>query len=226
MGLLFWLLIVPGSIAAVIGLFIRHRFNRWYAAGDGPDAEPRLKYLLPKPLAKYSPLLLEGAALVTVLMLTLQDASIDLVVVRIALGILLYGVACVIIDWATGRLSPSAQVKGLIPDHVGPLRFRLRFLALALVASFVVLGTNWLTIRIVDPDVSGRVLMIFVVAAALLYVLTYLGRIPGIVGRYRLIRYLASMTSIVGIGALFLGYQNLAGYLIHGVTRTSLPRGP
>ncbi len=221
-GLLFWLLIVSGSIAALIGLFIRHRFNRWYAAGDGPDAEPRLKYLLPKPLAQYSPLLLEGAALVTVLMLTLQDASFDLVVVRIALGILLYGVACVIIDWATSPLSPSAQIKGLIPDHVGPLRLRLRFLALALVASFVVLGTNWLTIRIVDPDVSGRVLMIFVVAAALLYVLTYLGRIPGIVGRYRLIRYLASTASIVGIGALFLGYQNLAGYLIHGVTRTTL----
>jgi small-conductance mechanosensitive channel/uncharacterized protein YndB with AHSA1/START domain len=119
-------------------------------------------------------------------------------------------------------LSPSAHVKGLIPDHVKPLRIRLRVLALALVASFVVLGTDWLTIRVVDPDASGRVLMIFLVAAALLYLLSYLGRIPGMVGRFRLIRYLSSLGLMVGIGALFFGYQNLAGYLIHGVTRTTL----
>ena len=219
---LFWLLIFAGSVAAALGIFLRHRFNRWFVAGGGHDAEPKLKYLFPKPLAQYSPLLLEGAALVVVLMMTLQDASFDLAVVRMALGILLYGVACVIIDWATGPLSPSAHVKGLIPDHVRPLRLRLRFLALALVASFVVLGTNWLTIRIVDPDLSGRVLMIFLVASSLLYLLVYLGRIPGLVGRFRLIRYLASVALIVGIAALFLGYQNFAGYLIHGVTRTSL----
>ena len=219
---LFWLLIVAGSFAATLGLFLRHRFNRWYAVGGGHDAEPQMKYLFPKPLAQYSPLLLEGMSLVAVLMFALQDASFELAVVRIALGILLYGVACVIIDWATGPLSPSAHVKGLIPDHVKPLRFRLRFLALALVASFVVLGTNWLTIRVVDPDVSGRVLMIFLVAVSLLYMLTYLGRIPGMVGRFRLIRYLASLGLILGIGALFFGYQNLAGYLIHGVTRTTL----
>ncbi len=219
---LFWLLTIAGSVAAVIGLFLRHRFNRWFAAGGGHAADPQMKYLFPKPLAQYSPLLLEGAALVSVLMLTLQDASFDLAVVRIALAILLYGVACVIIDWATSPLSPSAQVKGLIPDHVGPLRLRLRFLALTLVASFVVLGTNWLTIRIVDPDVSGRVLMIFLVAAALLYLLAGIGRIPGMVGRFRLIRYLATFALIAGIGALLLGYQNLAGYLIHGVTRTAL----
>ena len=219
---LFWLLIFAGSVAAALGLFLRHRFNRWFAAGGGHDAEPQMKYLFPKPMAQYSPLLLEGMALVAVLMFTLQDASFDLAVVRIAMGIMLYGVACVIIDWATGPLSPSAHVKGLIPDHVRPLRLRLRFLALALVASFIVLGTNWLTIRIVDPEVSGRVLMIFLVAAALLYMLFYLGRIPGMVGRFRLIRYLASFALVAGIGALILGYQNLAGYLIHGVTRTAL----
>ena len=219
---LFWLLILVGSLTAAIGLFIRHRFNRWFLASGGRDAEPQMKYLFPKPLAQYSPLLLEGMALVALLMLTLEAASFEFAVVRIAMAILLYGVACVIIDWATGPLSPSAQVKGLIPDHVRPLRLRLRFLALALVASFVVLGTRWLTIRMVDPNVSGRATMIFVVAATLYSVLAYLGRIPGLQGRFRLIRYLGSLALIAGVGALFLGYQNLAGYLIHGVTRTAL----
>jgi potassium efflux system protein len=219
---LFWLLILSGSVAAAIGLFLRFRFNRWFAAGGGHDAAPQMKYLFPKPLAQYSPLLLEGMALVSVLMLTLQDASFDLAVVRLAMAILLYGVACVIIDWATGPLSPSAQVTGLIPDHVRPLRLRLRFLALALVASFVVLGTRWLAIRMVDPEMSGRASMIFIVAATLFFMISYLGKIPGLVGRFRLFRYLASMALIAGVGALFLGYQNLAGYLIHGVTRTAL----
>jgi small-conductance mechanosensitive channel len=219
---LFWLLIIAGSIAAGVGLFLRFRFNRWFAAGGGRDAEPQMKYLFPKPLAQYSPLLLEGIALVTVLFLTLQDASFDLAVVRIAMAILLYGVACVVIDWATGPLSPSAHVKGLIPEHVRPLRLRLRLLALALVASFVVLGTRWLAIRMVDPDMNGRATMIFLVAASLFFMISYLGKIPGLVGRFQLIRYLASMALLAGVGALFLGYQNLAGYLIHGVTRTAL----
>jgi small-conductance mechanosensitive channel len=219
---LFWLLIIAGGVAAAVGLFLRHRFNRWFAAGGGHDAEPQMKYLFPKPLAQYSPLLLEGLALVIVLMLTLQDASFDLAVVRLAMAILLYGVACVIIDWATGPLSPSAHVKGLIPDHVRPLRLRLRFLALALVASFVVLGTRWLAIRMVDPEMSGRASMIFIVAASLFFMISYLGKIPGLVGRFRLFRYLALMALLGGVGALFLGYQNLAGYLIHGVTRTAV----
>lgn len=219
---LFWLLIIAGSVAAALGLLIRYRFNRWYLAGGGHSAAPQMKYLFPKPLAQYSPMLLEGTALVLVFMLTLQDASFDLAVVRIAMAILLYGLACVIIDWATGPLSPSADVKGLIPDHVRPLRTRLRFFSFALVASFVVLGTRWLTIRMVAPNVSGRAAMIFLVAASLFYLLFYLGRIPGLHGRFRLIRYIAYLALITGVVALFLGYQNLAGYLIHGATRTAL----
>ncbi|MFQ5547234.1 MAG: mechanosensitive ion channel domain-containing protein [Woeseia sp.] len=219
---LLWLLIIAGSAAAALGLLIRHRFNRWFVSAGGPDAEAQMRFLFPKPMAQYSPLLLEGLALIAVFMLTVVDASLDLTVVRIAVGILLYGIACVVIDWATGPLSPSAQIKGLIPDHVGPLRLRLRFFALALVASFVVLGTRWLTIRMVDPDVSGRATMIFIVAVSLFYLIAYLGRIPGLQGRFRLIRYLAFIAVVAGVGALILGYQNLAGYLIHGVTRTAL----
>jgi len=219
---LFWLLIVVGSIAAIVGLLLRQRFNRWFALAGGDDAEPQIKYLFPKPLAQYSPLLLEGMALFTVLMLSLSEPSLEYAVVRIAAGIFLYGVGCVVIDWATGPLSPSARVKGLIPDHVAPLRLRLRLFTLTLVASFVVLGTNWLAIRKVDLDVSGRAAMIFLVALSLLSVLAYLRRIPGVQGRVRLIRYSGSIALIAGIFTLLLGYQNFAGYLVHGVTRTAL----
>lgn len=217
-----WLLVGAGVLAAGLGLYLRHRFTRWFEAGGGHQAAPQMKYLFPKPLAEYSPMLLEGLALLLVLLLGIRNASMDLLVVRVAAGILLFGFGCTVIDWATGPLSPSANIKGLISDHVAPLRRRLRFFMLTLVASFVVLGTNWLSIRLVDPSVGGRAEMILLVAVSLLMVLTYLRRIPGIRHRFRLLRNLGALTLLTGMVLLLVGYQNLAGYLIHGATRTAL----
>jgi small-conductance mechanosensitive channel/uncharacterized protein YndB with AHSA1/START domain len=219
---LLWVLVAAGLIGAGIGVWIRHRFSNWYAAAGGDEMPALMKYLVPKPLAEYAPLLLFGFALSSVLFLAIRSDPQELAVVRIALGFLLFGIGCVVIDWATGPLSPSARVKGLIPDHVQPLRLRLRFFMLTLVASFVFLGTEWLAIRRIDPDVSGRSTMLFLVAISLVLVLSYLGRIPGIKGRIRLVRYAGSLALIVGIFALLIGYQNFAGYLVHGVTRTLL----
>ena len=219
---LLWILVAAGLIGAGSGIWLRHRFNSWYAAAGGDDMPAQMKFLFPKPLAEYSPLLLFGFALTGVLFLAIDTNPLELAVVRIAVSFFLFGVGCVIIDWATGPLSPSARIKGLIPDHVQPLRLRLRFFILTLVASFVFLGTEWLAIRRLDPDVSGRSAMIFLVAFSLIYVLSYLGRIPGIKGRIRLVRYAGALALISGIFALLVGYQNFAGYLVHGVTRTLL----
>ena len=219
---LFWLLIAAGLLAAGLGIAIRQRFTHWFEAAGGTDAPPTMRYLFPKPLAEYSPLMLEGLALAAVLMLSIEGGSFDLVVVRIATSIMMFGLGCVLIDWATGPLSPSANVRGLIPKHVKPLRIRLRFFMFTLVASFAVLGTRWLAIRTVAPEVGGRATMIFLVAVSLLFVISYLGRIPGMQGRFRLIRYLGSFALLIGIVALLVGYHNFAGYLIHGATRTAL----
>ena len=219
---LLWVLVAAGLIGAGSGIWLRHRFNSWYATAGGDDMPAQMKYLFPKPLAEYSALILFGFALSGVLFLAIDNNPLDLAIVRIAASFSLYGIGSVLIEWATGPLSPSARVKGLVPDHVQPLRLRLRFFILTLVASFVFLGTEWLAIRRVDPDVSGRTAMIFLVAFSLIYVLSYLGRIPGIRGRIRLVRYAGALTLIVGIFALFVGYQNFAGHLIHGVTRTLL----
>ena len=221
-AILFWALIAAGLIGAGSGIWLRHRFNEWYEAAGGDDMEEQLKYLFPKPLAEYSPLLLFGFALSGILYLAIGNDPLDLAVVRIALSFLLFGIGSVFIDWATGPLSPAARIKGLVPDHVRPLRLRLRFFLLTMVLSFVFLGQEWLAIRRVDPDVSGRSAMIFLVAVSLIYVISYLGRIPGLRGRIRLVRYAGALALIVGIFALLVGYQNFAGYLVHGVTRTLL----
>ena len=220
---LLWLLIIAGGLAAFVGLFARYRFNIWYAAAGGDAAPPRMKYLGPKPLAEFAPLWLEGAALLGVLLITIDGASIDLLVVRVALAILIFGLGCVVvINWATGPLSPSADVKGLIPDHVRPLRLRLRFLLLTICTSFVVLGGNWLSVRILDPYVTGRASMIFLLATALLSILTYLNHISALRGRYRVVRLVAFAGSSFAVIGVLTGYQNLAGFVIHGLVRTGL----
>ncbi len=218
--LLFWVLVGGGILAAILGIFVRRRFALRYEAAGGDDAEPQMRLLFPKPIAENAPLLLEGITLTAILIAAIENATADLMVVRLAAAIGMYGMGRIVIDWATGPLSPSASVKGLIPDHVKPLRRRLRILLITLVASFVVLGTRWLAIRTVAPDVAGRATMILIVALALLSVLAYLRRIPGMMGRFRLIRYAGGLTLVVGLVALLIGYHNFAGYLIHGVTRT------
>ena len=103
--LLFWVLIAAGALAALLGVYIRRQFCLSYEKAGGDAAEPLFKFLFPKPLADHAPLLLEGIALVAILLATVEEASAELTVMRLAAGITMYGFGRVIIDWATGPLS-------------------------------------------------------------------------------------------------------------------------
>lgn len=215
-------LVVIGVIAVSIGLVIRLRFMRWFQSAGGAADPPRLKFLFPKPLAQWSPLLLEGLALTVTLYFTIDNASLDLAAVRLALALLFYGIGCVVIDWATGPLSPAAKVHGLVPDHVLPLRRRLRLFIVSLVASFVIIGREWLSARADIDDELVQALLLLAVAMSLLVVLAYLRKIPGLQGRFRIVRLAGVLAVITALVALALGYQHFAAYLIHGAVRTSL----
>ena len=219
---LLWLLLGAAVLSAAAGLFIRHRFMRWFDAVTDIDDTPRLKYLFPKPLANYAPLLLEGAALTTVLFLTIRGADFELAAMRLAGSLFLFGLGAVIIDWATGPLSPSAKVPGLIPDHVQPLRLRMRLFLVSAVASFVFLGPGWLGPRATVGDNLLHVLLLLAVALALLAILFYLRQIPGLQGRFRFLRFAGVTAVLVAVGAAALGYHNLASFMIHGLVRTAL----
>ena len=217
-----WMIVIAGIVAGFGGVLLRMQFANWYQRGGGGDGVPQFSYLLLKPVADFAPLWLVGAAYLAVFRISIDDPTVDLLVIRVAWAILMFGAACVVINWATGPLSPSVEVDGLIPKHVKPLRLRLRILFLTLCASFVVLGTEWLSNRITDPYVGGRASMIFLIAVAFLYLFIYLPRIPGLRGRFRIPRLLALATTGLSIIAVLTGYQNFAAYLIHGVTRTAL----
>jgi potassium efflux system protein len=219
---LLWWLIIAGLFAAIAGVVIRQKFSNWYEAAGGDSAPAQMKYLFPKPLAEFAPLWLEGAVLLTVLSLAITDASPSSMIIRAAIGIFAFGMSCVVIFWATGPLSPSAEVRGLIPDHVDPLRFRLRLVAFVICLSYIVLGDHWLATKISQPYVTGRATSLIVIAMSWLYLLAYLGQIPGIQGRYRALRFASIVASALAIIAVLMGYQNFAGYLVQGVTRTVL----
>ncbi len=219
---LLWLLSITGLLAAIAGVVIRQRFSNWYETAGGDSAAAQMKYLFPKPLAEFAPLWLEGAALFAVLSLAIADASSNTMIIRAAIAIFAFGMGCVIIFWATGPLSPSADVRGLIPDHVGPLRFRLRLVVLVVCTSYVVLGNHWLAAKISQPYVTGRATSLIMIASSWLYLLTYLGQIPGLKGRYRAIRFAAISASAIAVIAVLMGYQNFSGYLVQGLTRTVL----
>jgi small-conductance mechanosensitive channel/uncharacterized protein YndB with AHSA1/START domain len=219
---LLWLLIIVGAVAASAGLLLRHRFRAWYQAAGGNEAPPSLKFLVPKPVAEFAPLWLESAALLAVLFFTLTEPTNDLIVMRLAWALLLFSVGCVVINWSTGPLSPSAGIRGLIPDHVRPIRLRLRFVLLAICSSYVVVGEQWAMVRISEPYIAGRALTIFLVGIALITVLDYARHVPGLRERFKVLRFLALTITSLGIIAVLVGFQNLAAFLVYGVTRTGV----
>ena len=221
-GELIWMLAIASLFAIAVGMLWRQRFAAWYESAGGDDADPQLRYLVPKPLAEYSPLLLFGATIAAVLHLTLAVPGGDVVLLRVAYSVLIFGFTSVIINWATGPLSPSADVKDLIPDHVRPLRLRLRFVLLAICLSYVVLGDHWISIRVAEDYVHGRAAMILLVAIAFAVLFRYLPRIPGAKGRYRPLRFFALLATLASIVAVLIGYQNFAAFVVHGVTRTGI----
>lgn len=221
-GRLFWSLLAGATVAVFAGLLLGRRFASWYRAAGGDDMDPQMRYLFPKPLSEFAPLWLTGLVLLVILHLALVNPSSSLLIVRFAWAVFVFGLGSVVVNWATGPLSPSRDIKGLIPDHVDPLRRRLRIALAALSLSYVVLGNAWLSIDISQPYITGRASMILVVGASVLFILTYLGRIPGLQSRYRVQRLLAIAALVIGLVALLAGYQNLAGYVIRGITLTSI----
>jgi len=219
---LLWILVVSGAAAAVIGLLVRRRFRSWYEQAGGDDAAVSLKYLAPKPIAEFAPLWLESATLVIVLHLAIADASLDLAVIRLAWSVLLFALGSVVINWATGPLSPAASIQGLIPDHVLALRLRLRFVLVAICFSFMVLGEQWATVRVAETYVAGRAMTIFLVGVALLLLLDYARLIPGLRERFRFVRFVATMVTGMGIVAVMAGFQNLAAFVVYGVAQTGM----
>ncbi len=217
-----WTLIITMLLAAGLGVIINLRFMQWFSREKAEQGPPRLKFLFPKPLAKYAPVILAGLLGAAVVLMMSSEASVQIPLVRLTIAVLAYGIGCVLIEWSTGPLSPAAKIGGLIPDHVGPIRARLRWFLIALVTSFAVLGPGWLTQTPTGEDMLPRSLLSIFLVLPLLGLLLLSRRIPGLKSRYGFIRFAAIVAVLASIGAELLGYHNFSNYLLHGIVRTAM----
>ncbi|MEM9172109.1 MAG: mechanosensitive ion channel domain-containing protein [Pseudomonadota bacterium] len=214
------ILIIVGALAIGAGLYARFRYSEWYRRKGYEIKTPPLQVLLPKPFVTHAPLILLGAGLIAVLMICTLNASLTQPVVRVSAAILFYGFACVLIDWMSGPRSPAAQIAGFYPEHVNPVRLRLRIFACAVITSFVLLGADWLTLSVSPTDDPVLLaLTILLLSASLWFLIAYLGRIRGL-ARFRLLRMLVLGFIAVAVFSLFIGFENFAIYLTNGIVKT------
>lgn len=216
-----WGLLFASLFGIGLGIFFSLRFAQWYKESKAAEGPPKLKFLFPKPLAKYAPIVLMGLAASGVVVATAASPSLEIPLLRISLAILAYGLGCVLIEWSTGPISPSATIDGLVPDHVKPLRVRLRWFLIALIVSFTILGPGWLR-ETPHDDMLPHTLLSVLVVIPLLGLLVLAREIPGLKQRYGFIRLAATMALLTVVGAEILGYHNFGNYMMHGVVRTSL----
>ena len=77
-------------------------------------------------------------------------------------------------------------------------------------------------VRISEPYIAGRALTIFLVGIALIAVLDYARHVPGLRERFKFLRFAALLVTGLGIVAVLVGFQNLAAFLVYGMTKTGV----
>lgn len=214
-------LLLVGILAIGLGLFVRRAFRRWHDAQGFDDKPPPLKVLFLKSLARHAPWWILGLATSVMVISTMAEPAFDSVPLRITTAILAYGLACILIDRSTGPMTPSAEIEGLIPELQAPLRLRLRLFFVASIASRVVLGPQWFLELPAEDMLLPHTLLVIALVLPLIAGLRLARRVPGLQGRHRIVRYITMLALIVTLVAEFLGYYNLANYLIFGVVMTA-----
>jgi len=222
-------IVLPILVVLVLGiatgLLVRLRFYRWYGRVGAAEKPPALKYLLPKPLADYSPWLLAGGFSFLALAAVADEPSMGYLAIRLSLGILIFGVGLVSIDWSTGPLSPGARIDGLYPDRVGPLRTRMRWLLGAIVFGFCFIGYGALVRlakRPAELDVLLWLALAIWISVAIFSLILLARQLPGLKERSRFVRLLVMLLLGAGLAAELAGYYNFAYYIFAGLLRSAV----
>jgi hypothetical protein len=217
-----WVVILSTLFGAGVGLYLRRQFRKGPVALGDTIIRPTVTEFFLKPMVERLPLFL-GALAALLSMATVFSTPLSKVVaVRVAAAPLIYGIACFLIDWSVGPLSPVSRIEGLLLDHAQSLRRRSRYLVLVLLTTVVVLGPSWLGEDATNEFQLARLLAIVAVATALLAFLGFFARFKEFAGRFRIVRMAAFLAVIASLGAELVGYHNFASYLLRGLLLTSL----
>ena len=217
-----WAVVLSTLFGAGIGLYLRRQFGKGLVLHGDATTRPTVTEFFLKPMVERLPLFL-GALVALLSMATVFSSPLTAIVaVRVAAAPLIYGMACFLIDWSSGPLSPISRTEGLLPQHVRSLRRRSRFLVLVLLTTVVVLGPSWLGDDATDEYQLARLFAIVAVIIALVSLLGFFTRFKEIAGRFRIVRAAAFLAVIASLIAELIGYHNFTSYLLRGLILTSL----
>jgi len=215
-----WLLLIVGSVlAAATGWLIRNSTLTWCDQQRGRAGRPTVQVTFLRRLSEYAPLIMGGAAASFALGLYASAPRNEMLVFRIAVAVLIYGVGRAIINWVSGPFSPGAEV--LAKESHGQIaRTRLHALLVGILLGWVALGSGWLIGVPTESGFALRALLTIYLVAALWWVLR-LGRpVPTLRGRLGFLRLVLAAAAVTAIGAELAGYRNLANHLLSGTLAT------
>jgi small-conductance mechanosensitive channel len=210
------------GLCVVLGFRVRQRFSDWVQAKRLDQGPPTLRLLLPRPPAENAPIIITGLVLTLYAYASAKEPNLQMYVIRIPLGLLLYGLGMVLIRWSTNKLSPAAAIQGLKADHIPKFRGRMRACLIVLVVGFVALGPTWLGVPPQQSLLFPYIFLSLALIFSLFSILLLARQIKGMRRRFRVVRIITSISLLVAAGAALIGFFNFSNYLLLAVLITLL----
>ncbi|MEE9136793.1 MAG: hypothetical protein V3U00_08765, partial [Gammaproteobacteria bacterium] len=217
-----WVVVLATLFGAAVGVYLRRQFRKGPVALGDTIIRPTVAEYFLKPMVERLPLDLGALAALLSMATVFAPPLTEIVAVRVAAALLIYGIAGFLIAWSVGPLSPLSRIDGLLLEHAQSLRRRSRYLVLALLSTVVVLGPSWLGDDATDEYQLARLIAILAVIIGLFAILGFFARFREFSGRFRIVRVAAFLAVAAGLVAELIGYHNFASYLLRGVILTSL----
>jgi small-conductance mechanosensitive channel len=209
------------GLCIALGFRVRQQFADWVRANKLDQGPPTLRLLIPRPPAENAPILLAGLALTIYAYVSAREPSLQMYIIRIPVGLLLYGLGMVLIRWSTNKLSPAAGIQGLA-NNMPQFRIRMRACLIVLVVGFVALGPTWLGVPPPQALLLPYILLSLALIVSLMSILMLARQIQGMRRRFRVVRIITSVSLLVAAGAALIGYFNFSNYLLLAVLITLL----
>ena len=217
-----WVVVLATLFGAAVGVYLRRQFRKGPVALGDTIIRPTVAEYFLKPMVERLPLDLGALAALLSMATVFSPPLTEIVAVRVAAALLIYGIAGFLIAWSVGPLSPLSRIDGLLLEHAQSLRRRSRYLVLALLSTVVVLGPSWLGDDATDEYQLARLIAIIAVIIGLFAILGFFARFREFSGRFRIVRVAAFLAVAASLVAELIGYHNFASYLLRGVILTSL----
>lgn len=173
-----------------------------------------------------APLIVGSLGIAIAISLALSVGTSESLIIRLALSPFIASLFHVVINFATGPLSPMGIKDGFNEEDSRSLRQRMRFFTLILIISYIVFGPDWLTSTVTSPAAAEQSLMriaiVGVLIVALILVLNAFSKAFFVNGQPRILSLVGYSALTISFLAELSGFHNLASFVLGGFMITLL----